>query len=149
QYGGLSQLDSWDPKPDAPAELRGPYKPIPTAVPGFRVGELMPQLARRADRDAVLPSVTPRAPGPDIRHKMLLAGQAQPAADAPAFGSVVAKLRPSAASVPSYVWLQKFGGGAAPPDATYLTGGFLGSSVAPMLLGAGHEDNPGTPGYHI
>src|SRR5439155_2514965 len=34
QYGGLSQLDSWDPKPDAPAEIRGPYRPIPTAVPG-------------------------------------------------------------------------------------------------------------------
>src|SRR5262245_3887656 len=47
QYGGLSQLDSWDPKPDAPAEVRGPYRPLATTVPGFRVGELMPQLARQ------------------------------------------------------------------------------------------------------
>src|SRR4051794_17032025 len=46
QYGGLSQLDSWDPKPDAPQEVRGPYKPIATATPGFQVGELMPQLAK-------------------------------------------------------------------------------------------------------
>ena len=38
QYGGLSQLDSWNPKPNAPAEMRGPYKPISTAVPGFQVG---------------------------------------------------------------------------------------------------------------
>src|SRR5687768_16124244 len=41
QYGGLSQLDSWDPKPDGPSETRGPYRPIATSVPGFRVGELM------------------------------------------------------------------------------------------------------------
>src|SRR6476619_1737708 len=46
QYGGLSQLDSWDPKPDGPSAIRGPYRPIATAVPGFRVGELMPKLAR-------------------------------------------------------------------------------------------------------
>src|SRR4051812_46261475 len=50
QYGGLSQLDSWDPKPNGPSETRGPYQAIPTAVPGFRVGELMPRLARLANR---------------------------------------------------------------------------------------------------
>src|SRR5215470_17943672 len=52
QYGGLSQLDSWDPKPHAPAERRGPYEPIATSVPGFHVSELMPQLAKLADRYA-------------------------------------------------------------------------------------------------
>ena len=45
QYGGLSQLDSWDPKPSAPDGIRGPYKPIATRTPGFQVGELMPRLA--------------------------------------------------------------------------------------------------------
>src|SRR5688572_28260412 len=58
QYGGLSQLDSWDPKPDAPAELRGPYKPIATSVPGFRVGELMPRLASLAHTFAVVRSMS-------------------------------------------------------------------------------------------
>lgn len=58
QYGGLSQLDSWDPKPDGPSAVRGPYKPIATKVPGFRVGELMPRLARLADRYAVVRSMT-------------------------------------------------------------------------------------------
>src|SRR5262245_35094452 len=57
QYGGLSQLDSWDPKPNAPEDLRGPYRTIPTSVPGFRVGELMPHLARRADKYAVVRSM--------------------------------------------------------------------------------------------
>lgn len=149
QYGGLSQLDSWDPKPNAPAELRGPYKPIATSVPGFRVGELMPQLARNADKYAVIRSMTHTVPVHDVANTMLLAGNRKPATDNPAFGSVVAKLKPSAASVPSYVWLQKFGGGAMPPDRTYLTGGALGPSVAPLLIGTGHTDNLATPGYKV
>src|SRR5262245_22735565 len=45
QYGGASQIDSWDPKPEAPAEIRGPYAPIDTNVPGVRVCELLPRLA--------------------------------------------------------------------------------------------------------
>ena len=62
---------------------------------------------------------------------------------------MVAKLRPSQASVPDHVWLQKFGGGAAPPDHTYLTGGHLGMAYAPMLLGRNHDDNPATPGFRV
>ncbi|HVW03305.1 MAG TPA: DUF1501 domain-containing protein [Planctomycetaceae bacterium] len=149
QYGGLSQLDSWDPKPQAPTEVRGPYLPISTATPGFQVGDLMPRLARISDRYCVIRSMTHGVPVHDVANKMLLAGQAQPAPDAPAFGSVVSRLRPSTARVPSYVWLQKFGGGAAPPDPTYLTGGFLGMSHAPLLIGTGHEDNPATPGFRV
>jgi uncharacterized protein (DUF1501 family) len=149
QYGGLSQLDSWDPKPNAPAELRGPYKPVATAVPGFRVGELMPRLARNADKYAVIRSMTHPVPVHDVANAMLLAGNRKPAADDPSFGSVVAKLKPSAASVPSYVWLQKFGGGAMPPERTYLTGGMLGPAFAPLLIGTGHTDNLATPGYKV
>ena len=149
QYGGLSQLDSWDPKPDAPAELRGPYKPIATRVPGFKVGELMPRLARNADKFAVIRSMTHAVPVHDIANKMLLAGRSTPAGSDPAFGSVVTKLKPSDASVPGYVWLQKFGGGAAPPDPTYLTGGALGAAHAPLLIGSSHDDNLATPGYRV
>ncbi|TXT21733.1 MAG: putative secreted protein, partial [Planctomycetota bacterium] len=79
----------------------------------------------------------------------LLAGQSQPAMDTPAFGSVVTKLRPSSASVPSHVWLQKFGGGAMPPEPTYVTGGWLGMAHAPLVIGTGHEDNPGTNGFRV
>src|SRR5262245_21943333 len=149
QYGGLSQLDSWDPKPAAPAELRGPYRPIPTAVPGFRVGELMPRLARLADRFTVIRSMTHAVPVHDVSNAMLLAGTAAPARDAPAFGSLVTRLPPPPAGVPPYVWLQKFGGGAAPPDPTYLTGGFLGPACAPLLIGAGHDDNPANPAFRV
>jgi uncharacterized protein (DUF1501 family) len=149
QYGGLSQLDSWDPKPNAPAELRGPYKPIATSMPGFRVGELMPQLAKQAHRYAVIRSMTHGVAIHDVANTMLLTGQTVPAPDAPAFGSVVAKLKPSTAQVPPYVWLQKFGGGAAPPDSRYLNAGFLGLNYAPLLLGVGPDDHYATPGYKM
>lgn len=149
QYGGLSQLDSWDPKPNAPSEVRGPYQPIPTSVPGFQVGELMPRLAMLADRYAVVRSMSHSVPVHDVANKMLLAGQSLPAADAPSFGAIVSKLRPSTASVPSHVWLQKFGGGAAPPEPTYLTGGFLGMAHSPLLIGDNHEDHPANPNFRV
>lgn len=149
QYGGLSQLDSWDPKPNGPSETRGPYRPIATSVPGFQVGELMPKLARQADQYAVIRSMSHGVPVHDVANRMLLAGQSQPAMDAPAFGSIVTKLRPSSASVPSHVWLQKFGGGAMPPEPTYTTGGWLGMAHAPLVIGTGHEDNPGTNGFRV
>jgi len=149
QYGGLSQLDSWDPKPHAPAELRGPYEPIATSVPGFHVSELMPKLAKLADRYAVMRSLCHSVSIHDVANRMLLAGQVNPPVDAPAFGSVVTRLRPSEAKVPSYVWLQKFGGGAMPPEDSYLTGGFLGMGHAPLLIGHKHDDNLATPGYQL
>lgn len=149
QYGGLSQLDSWDPKPNGPSETRGPYRAIETSVPGFRVGELMPRLAQQADRYAVIRSMSHGVPVHDVANRMLLAGQSQPAMNAPAFGSIVTKLRPSSASVPSHVWLQKFGGGAMPPEPTYVTGGWLGMAHAPLVIGTGHEDNPGTAGFRV
>lgn len=149
QYGGLSQIDSWDPKPEAPKEIRGPYQPIATATPGFFVGELMPRLAKLSERYAVIRSLSHHVPVHDVANRMLLAGQSLPAADAPAFGSIVSKLRPATAQVPSYVWLQKFGGGSAPPEPAYLTGGFLGMSHAPLVIGAAHDDNPATPGFRV
>jgi Protein of unknown function (DUF1501) len=56
-YGGPSHLDTLDPKPDAPAEVRGEYRTIPTAVPGVRVCEHLPRTARLLDRVALVRSV--------------------------------------------------------------------------------------------
>ena len=80
---------------------------------------------------------------------MLLAGSSAPRKDSPFFGSIVTKLRPTEVNMASHVWLQKFGGGAAPADASYLTGGHLGMGHAPLLLGERHDDNPGSPGFHL
>ena len=56
--GGQSQLDTWDPKPVAPAEVRGAFGTIPTSVPGFRVCEHMPRLAKLLHRVTVVRSMT-------------------------------------------------------------------------------------------
>src|SRR4051794_36540024 len=56
--GGMSQLDTFDPKPDAPAEIRGEFRTMPTAVAGTRVCEHLPHLARLTDRFAVVRSVS-------------------------------------------------------------------------------------------
>src|SRR5437763_16534764 len=64
--GGPPQHETWDPKPDAPAEIRGPFGTIATSIPGVRVGELMPNTARILDRLAVLRAVhtdNPSHPG--------------------------------------------------------------------------------------
>lgn len=149
QYGGLSQLDSWDPKPHAPQELRGPYQPIATATPGFRVGELMPRLATLSEEYAVIRSMSHGESIHNRANQMLLAGHSNPQPDAPSFGSIVSKVRPVTASVPPHVWLQKFGGGAKPPDASYLTGGHLGMGHAPLLIGEQHDENPANPEFRV
>ncbi len=149
QYGGLSQLDSWDMKPDAPREVRGPYRSIETATPGFQVSELMPQLARMSEQYAVIRSMTHNMSQHDRANSMLLAGRSKPAIDDPSFGAIVTKLSPATASIPPHVWLQKFGGGSAPPDHTYLTGGKLGMAFAPMLIGEKHDDNPASEDFRV
>ncbi len=149
QYGGLSQLDSWDPKPDGPAEVRGPYRPIATSVPGFFVGELMPRLAAIAHRFCVIRSMSHNVPVHNVANEMLLAGQSLPRSDSPSVGAIVTKLRPSREGVPSHVWLQKFRDGSMPRESAYLTGGFLGMSHAPLLIGTEHDENPANPGFRI
>jgi Protein of unknown function (DUF1501) len=57
-FGGPSQLDTFDPKPDAPAGIRGEFRPIATSVPGVQVSELFPRLARLADKYTIVRSVT-------------------------------------------------------------------------------------------
>ena len=56
-WGGMSHHESWDPKPKAPANVRGEFEPIDTAVPGIRVGEHIPFLARQAERLAIVRSI--------------------------------------------------------------------------------------------
>lgn len=56
--GGQSQLETWDPKPDAPLEVRGEFKPIRTAVPGTLLGEHLPRIAQLADRFTIVRSMT-------------------------------------------------------------------------------------------
>ena len=147
QGGGPSQIDTWDMKPAAPIDRRGPYKSIPTALPGFQICELMPRLAKLADHYCIIRSMThTNADHPEAMHSFL-AGQASPAADAPYFGTVMAKLQPSTRNVPSYVWLQDLEGGSG-VGKRYLTGGFLGAAYSPLRIGQG-ADNPSDPKFQV
>jgi hypothetical protein len=145
QYGGCSHIDSFDMKPDAPAELRGPFKPIATRVPGTRICEHLPRLARLADRYCLVHSMTHGNPGHDGGMHVCMTGHSQPVENTPYFGSVVAKLCPPSGNVPPYVWLQNLAGDVQP---RYLTGGFLGAAYAPLRVGT-DLDNPSAPGFRV
>ena len=145
QYGGASHHDSWDLKPDAPEDIRGPYRPIATSVPGIQIGELMPKLAAMAHRYTLIRSMTHGNGGHDGGMHICMTGHSAPTVDTPYFGSVVARLRPSTANMPSYVWLQNLAGDVQP---RYLTGGFLGAAYSPLRVGT-DMDNPAEPGFRV
>ncbi len=58
EEGGISQMDTWDPKPEAPVDHRSPYAPISTSVAGMQFSSLMPNIARHADKLSVVRSMT-------------------------------------------------------------------------------------------
>src|SRR6267378_3534698 len=61
--GGPSHIDTWDPKPMAPAEVRGPFQPIATSAPGIQISEIFPKMARHFDKVSLIRSVyTPPPP---------------------------------------------------------------------------------------
>ena len=146
--GGPSHLDTWDLKPSAPAEIRGPYQPAATTVPGMRISELHTRLPQLADLFCLVRSMS--HPGPISNHfdamHNLLSGVAGAPADAPYIGSVLAKLRPSQRSIASYVWLIKCIGDPVFCAPNIGTGGYLGSPYAPLFVGTA-ENNPSTPGF--
>src|SRR5439155_7508552 len=105
--GGPSHLDTWDLKPDAPDDIRGPYRPIATAVPGMRISELHTRLSTLTQHFSLIRSMTHVGNISnhfDAMHHAL-AGQAGAPADAPYVGSILARVRPSDRSIANYVWL--------------------------------------------
>jgi hypothetical protein len=150
--GGPPQMDTFDLKPDAPAEVRGEFPPTATSVPGTQVSSLLPGLAQRAHTYAIIRSVSdeytggahgqsvylaltghknPRVNGDDIR----------PAADDyPCVGSAVGRLR-GAGALPPHVWLldmhrRTFAGEG---------GGFLGPTCDPFRI----LQDPNRPDFRV
>jgi hypothetical protein len=103
--GGPSHIDAWDPKPDAPAEYRGPFKTIPTAFPGVRFCEHMPLQARILDRLALVRGA--RSVENDHFLSEVYSGLPRTAGKRPAFGSVVSRLAGNASAMPTYVSLNQ------------------------------------------
>lgn len=133
--GGPSQLDTWDPKPNAPREIRGPYKPIKTNVPGIEISEIFPRTAQLADKFAIIRSMTHSAePVHATGLQMMQTGRLLEAGtEYPHIGFVAAKLKPSRAGVPSHVLLPGLIGKTGGNLPHGQTAGFLGSDFDPFL----------------
>jgi hypothetical protein len=143
--GGPPQHETWDPKPDAPAEIRGEFKPIATNVPGIRVGELMPRTGRLMDRVCVLRAMSTDDNAHSSSGYWMLTGvphqptnseNAKPGApnDWPCVAAVVQRLRaargglPAAVTLPEHIWNT----GMIPWPGQ--DGGFLGRAADPWLI---------------
>jgi len=142
-WGGPSQFETWDPKPDAPAEIRGPFRPIRTAVPGMDFCEIFPQQARIAKQLAVVRSLHHTMSSHNDGSIEVLTGKTPTVADPtstaksehPDFGMIASRcrgLRPD--GLPQYVGI---------PRAPFMT--------RPTYLGLSHQGftagDPDAPAY--
>ncbi|MFN4261896.1 MAG: DUF1501 domain-containing protein [Gemmataceae bacterium] len=130
--GGPNHRDSFDPKPDAPAEFRGSFKTISTKVPGIQVSDLLPRMAQVADKYTIVRSCTTgdgRADhGKDTNYWLTANRRRVPQTPKyPTYGSVLAKLKQAPPGVPSFIVL---GGG----DKDVLTDSYLGAAFGPLLF---------------
>jgi uncharacterized protein (DUF1501 family) len=102
--GGLSHHDSFDPKPDAPAEVRGNYKPIATSVPGLRITEMLPHMAKVMNRIALVRSGAHNNDHHETATNWVMSGRFGSAfGDYPAMGAVVAHATGFRGQLPPYV----------------------------------------------
>ena len=139
QYGGGPHHDTFDPKPDAPREVRGYYQPIATSVPDIQISEKLPRLAALAHRYCLVRSMTHGNGGHFDGMHTCLAGTSinSTTDDTPYFGSMLARLRPSLKNIPSYVWVQNLAGDVG---LRYEGGGSLGSVYSPLRVGKDLEN---------
>ena len=145
--GGASHLETYDPKPGAPSEFRGPYKPIATRVPGVELCELLPRHARIADRFTLLRSMAHTGGGHPAGSLQLLTGdrdrQDKPKPALPDLMSVAHYLRSDAArALPNYVGVNAI----SRYDGFQIAGpAYLGDSYAPFRL----TGDPGRPHFDV
>ena len=140
--GGPSHLDMFDPKPNAPAEVRGPFETAQTRLPGVVFSEMLPQCAQRADKIAVVRSVTsPLGEHNFGTHYMLSGYRPTPVLEYPAFGCVTAHLQPTGGVFPDHIAVPHFRVGGA----NFSGNGFLPTSVQPFAVGG----DPAKPGFSV
>lgn len=129
--GGLSQLESWDPKPKT--DTGGPFRAIPTSVPGTHISELLPMTAKNMHRLAVIRSVNNQTNDHGKgRYRMVHGRDKTPGSALPHFGAVAAKaLSPASSGLPGHIRVSNGTGGRG-NDAAYL-----GPQYASITLGNG------------
>lgn len=115
--GGVSQLESWDPKPLT--DTGGPFRAIPTAVPGIQISELLPKTAQHMDKLSLIRSInTNNGDHGKGKYQMLHGRNQMPGVDYPALGAVAAKsLERSSSPLPGHI---RIPGGGRGSDAAYL-----------------------------
>jgi hypothetical protein len=148
-FGGPSHIDLWDLKPDAPAEVRGEFRPIATNVPGLHVCEHLPALARRADQFCLIRGMTHPHPrhGWGLYHMLTGKRHNRPDLDAPptpddfpGLGALVSRLGHARPPLPPAVTLPRWNRFLdLPNDYAGEKAGFLGSGFDPWLVKAGPE----------
>ncbi|MCY2964396.1 MAG: DUF1501 domain-containing protein [Planctomycetota bacterium] len=130
--GGLSQLESWDPKPKSP--FGGPFRSIATSAPGIEVCELLSQTAKQMHHLALLRSVCTQDNSHSAGVARINRGDPKDRGVVyPFLGSAVAKLLgPTSSGLPPYIWIKPQSGGFKAADA-----GFLGARYGALALGDG------------
>jgi len=140
--GGPSHIDSFDPKPEAPAEIRGEFSTIPTTLPGVRVAEHLPRLAKLTDLYSIIRGHDPKNGSHGVADHLMMTGHKfNPALPFPCFGSVVAKERGYVNGMLPFVQMgrnidRRFNGGIA---------GFLGDQYNPFEVG----EDPNAPVFRV
>ncbi len=140
--GGPSQVDTFDMKPNAPAEIRGPYRPIKTSADGIQICEVFPRTARHADKFSLVRSVYHTAAGVhDTGHQMMQTGRLfQGGIEYPHIGCVLGKLRGPKGDVPPHVLLPRPIGNTGGNMPHGQNAGFLGKMYDPFVLNADPSD---------
>jgi hypothetical protein len=141
-YGGPSHLDTWDLKPDAPAEVRGEFRPIATCVPGVRIGEHLPRCARVMHHLAVIRSMHHGMRNHNAAAVEALCGRTPLGGDLelladdnnsfPCYGAVLSSQRPAGQGVPTHVALPHVMHNVV--QLPGQTAGFLGAAHSPFQV---------------
>jgi Protein of unknown function (DUF1501) len=157
QWGGPSQLDTWDPKPDAPVGIRGQFASIQTATPGVRISEHFPLLAQQTNRLAIVRSMTHDDPAHLSTAHRLLTGHLAPTVnsdaigpspqDWPHLGSLLTKCRPTEGAMPTAVTMPWTVAHPAAPGgrAPGQHGGWLGKTFDPFAI----EGDPNATDFRV
>ena len=145
-WGGPSQLDTFDMKPDAPSEVRGLFKPVATRVPGVRICEHFTRLARRMDQVGIVRTLSHTDPAHLSSGHATLTGHLAPKInsdadppsdrDTPHMGSMLARLRPTGGTLPPFVTVpwKAYHPSAPGGQAPGQHGGWLGHAYDPLLV---------------
>jgi Protein of unknown function (DUF1501) len=149
--GGVTHIDSFDPKPEAPQEIRGELTSISTALPGVQFCEVMPQLAGIADRLAVVRTFSHDSNDHLLSQVYTLCGQKVGPAELfknPNIGSLVSYLLGPRNGLPGYIAVPGITRPGPPPHNLFV-GGWLGNRYAPFCVGGQPEQPDFTQGPNL